>query len=194
MLSVALVGSTAVSFALSMSLLAISSLNYPGAVALNRLHEIADGSKSHLNVHLDNLSCQSGITRFLQVPPRSSPFAGRNETVWIYDKTDDPEQLLTPAFWQRFDYVLAENPEQVIGKWEILEAVNAFAGIGFTEGTNETRNSSTELPTMTNSSKLSHRTHTLWREMEIWTRSALTRGRWIGVKMEPKIRILKRQL
>jgi len=193
-LSLALVGSTAVSFAVSMGLLAISSFNYPGAVALSRLHEIADGSKSHLNVHLDNLSCQTGITRFLQVPPPSSPFARRNETVWIYDKTNDPEQLLTPAFWQRFDYVLAENPEHVIGKWEILETINAFAGIGLTEGTDETRNSSTELPTMANNSKLSHRTHTLWREIEIRTRSALTRGRWIGVKMEPKIRILKRQL
>jgi len=39
--------------------------------------------------------------------------------------------LLSPAFWERFDYVLAEIPEKVIGKWDIVSPILGYAGIEF---------------------------------------------------------------
>jgi len=123
-LSWALVLSTLASFAASSGLLYISSLNYPGGQALHRLHQLTQAEAStareqHVKVYMDNLACQTGVTRFQQIRPD-----------WTYDKTEDPETLLDPMFWQQFDYVLAETPERVIGSWDPVEVVEGFAGMG----------------------------------------------------------------
>lgn len=107
-------------------MLAISRLNYPGAEALNRLHTIADGKHKTVSVHMDTLSCMTGITRFLEKPVMQDTTPA---TIWRYDKTEDVEKLLDPVFWLQFDYVLAESPELVIGKWEIEETVDGYAGL-----------------------------------------------------------------
>lgn len=107
-------------------MLAISRLNYPGAEALNRLHTIADGKHRTVSVHMDTLSCMTGITRFLEKPVMQDAAPA---TIWRYDKTEDVERLLDPVFWLQFDYVLAESPERVIGKWEIEETVDAYVGL-----------------------------------------------------------------
>lgn len=107
-------------------MLAISRLNYPGAEALNRLHTIADGRTKTVSVHMDTLSCMTGITRFLEKPVMQDTTPA---TIWRYDKTEDVDRLLDPVFWQQFDYVLAESPELVIGKWEIEETVDGYAGL-----------------------------------------------------------------
>ena len=68
----------------------------------------------------------TGITRFLEKPvSQDHP----RPTIWRYDKTEDAEKLLDPAFWPQFDYVLAESPERVIGKWEVEETVDGYAGL-----------------------------------------------------------------
>lgn len=107
-------------------MLAISRLNYPGAEALNRLHAIADGKHRTVSVHMDTLSCMTGITRFLEKPVMEDATPA---TIWRYDKTEEVERLLDPVFWLQFDYVLAESPERVIGKWEIEETVDGYAGL-----------------------------------------------------------------
>ncbi|KAL9611527.1 MAG: hypothetical protein Q9167_003811, partial [Letrouitia subvulpina] len=133
-------------------MLAVSRLNYPGAEALNRLHTLApsfflleqqqqrDGypRKDIVHVHMDTLSCMTGITRFLQLPPPPAvvlegaagppAVAAAEDLFWMYDKTEDEAKLLDPVFWERFDYALAERPERVIGKWEVIDTVEAFAG------------------------------------------------------------------
>ena len=125
-LSLCLVASTLASFGANFAMLAMSRLNYPGGEAINRLHSIADGKHQTVSVHMDTLSCMTGFTRFqekpvfLNVTPR---------TIWRYDKTEDAETLLDPVFWQQFDYVLANNPERVIGEWEIEETVDGYAGL-----------------------------------------------------------------
>jgi len=125
-LSLCLVASTLASFAASFAMLAISRLNYPGAEALNRLHTIADGKHKTASVHMDTLSCMTGITRFLEKPVMQDVTP---VTIWRYDKTEDVDKLLDPIFWQQFDYVLAESPERVIGKWEIEDTVDGYAGL-----------------------------------------------------------------
>ncbi|KAL8949108.1 MAG: hypothetical protein Q9222_004751, partial [Ikaeria aurantiellina] len=146
LLSLILLASVLASFVASGFMLAVSSLNYPGAEALNRLHTLVPDSAledpgpearvTTIRVHMDTLSCMTGITRFLQQPPPSRKAASHNTSAerpplhYIYDKTEDEDTLLDPVFWDQFDWVLAERPERVIGRWEIVETVDAFAGIG----------------------------------------------------------------
>lgn len=184
----------------SLGMLAISSLNYPGAEALNRLHKLSTSAKGGVRVHMDTLTCVTGVTRFLQIPP--SNITGER-TSWVYDKTEDPTELLHPDFWEKFDYALAEMPERVIGKWEIVDTVAGFAGIGLLapgEGADMV------LPWLQDLSSgdddaLYHSllgvSNTKMRAIlkigERWAREYITRGWWAGIRMETKLRVLRKQ-
>jgi alpha-1,6-mannosyltransferase len=120
-------------------LLPISSLSYPGAHALLSLHTLAHNTAPHLNIHLDNLSLQTGITRFHQLPPPTSPLIllpGRlapggsytsehhsGASLWVYNKSDNKTQLLDPAFWLGFDWCVMEEPGRAIGAWDVKDVV-----------------------------------------------------------------------
>lgn len=211
-LSLALVASIIGSFAATGFMLAVSRLNYPGAEALNRLHALVPEhhSPEHhpvgkagriVNVHMDTLSCMTGITRFLQLP--APPLAdlesavvhgtGAGEKVfWVYDKTEEDERLLDPLFWERFDWVLAERPEKVIGRWEIVETVYGYAGMrvlrpGEDEG-DEMARGLRDVGTIAREGDV----QAFWELVERYGR-AVTRGWWVGERMEPRIRILKRE-
>ncbi|KAL8663931.1 MAG: hypothetical protein Q9202_003480 [Teloschistes flavicans] len=197
-LSLALVASIIGSFTASGVMLAISRLNYPGAHALNRLHELVplhqaqhpDERVDAVRVHMDTLSCMTGVTRFLQHPaPDSLPDVRRNRTLaWIYDKTEDESKLLDPLFWQQFDWVLAERVERIIGKWEVVDTVDAYAGVRVInpDDKDHTTISEDEAKERENA----------WRKLlwlaDVWGRK-LSGGRSVGVKLEPSIRVLKRQ-
>lgn len=188
-LSLALIASTVASFAVSFGMLAVSRLNYPGAVALSRVHDYGSGSRI-ASVHMDTLSCTTGITRFLEKAPPQSIMGG-GSTLWIYDKTEDSHLLLRPSFWDRFDYVLAEKPEKVIGRWEILEVVDGFSGVGILRPGEGTNKHGELWKTSTTGSHFNM--HWLWHSLEVLLRKHVTRDWWIGVKMEPKIKILRKQ-
>ena len=199
LLSLALAASVLASFVASTALLRVSSLNYPGGEALGRLHALAHGEKSVVRVHLDNLACQTGVTRFLEMPPPRTLVgaARRLETLWVYDKTEDEERLLNPVFWQRFDYVLAERPEKAIGKWEVVDTVYGFGGVGLVRpgeryGGEEGDVELGEARAAKDAVSLS-RVYDLWAVLERFARKRLTRGWWVRLRMESKIRILKRQ-
>ncbi|KAI6711807.1 alg9-like mannosyltransferase [Diplocarpon mali] len=134
--SLVIAASVGVSFLLSTIMLSISSLNYPGGAALNQLHDYIgrqppvppgpDGpANTTINIHMDVLSCMTGVTRFQQRPDHSP------SVHLTYDKTEDDSQLLEPEFWARFDYALMEEPDQAIGRWEVVRTVFAYAGIEF---------------------------------------------------------------
>ena len=203
--SLALIASVLGSFAASTAMAYISSLNYPGGTALARLHALHDSDvhsapKSHLmqvqgqaqtqlqsqdepiTVYLDNLSCQTGITRFLQ-NHSSLPTSGA--PAWIYDKTNDPTSLLDPTFWAQFQYVLAEEPARVIGSWEVLDTIEGYGGVGLTaeEGQEQGR-----LPGL-------NKETALWRTYALFVGKVkrFTGGRWPFVRMVPKLHVLKRQ-
>ncbi|KAF7585075.1 dolichyl-P-Man:Man(7)GlcNAc(2)-PP-dolichol alpha-1,6-mannosyltransferase, partial [Aspergillus hancockii] len=126
LLSIALILSTLASSLLSsLILLPASSANYPGAHALQSLH-----AHSHAHgpqkVHLGNLACQTGITRFLE-----------NPSGWTYDKTENETLKAMPAFWSQFDYLLIEPGEEesrvrsvsAPGYWVDVDVVEGFAGV-----------------------------------------------------------------
>lgn len=172
--SLALVATALMSFIASFVLLYISSLNYPGGVALQRLHTL-DTSPAK-SVYLSNLACQSGVTRFLQT-----------QSTWLYDKTEDKHQLLDPLFWQRFDYVLAEDPKRVIGSWKTLDTIEGFAGISLKPEDDELTTLGTE------STGLVRQVQGAYYTMANIARSKITRGYWPVIRMRPQIYILEHE-
>ena len=197
--AIVLVASTVAAFAASTALLALSSQNYPGAVALQRLHGLADGERPMVRVHIGNLAAQTGVTRFLQKP---TPVGAGEGTVWYYDKTElgkdgemDVVANVNRAFWERFDYVLVEVEEEkkVEGKWEVLDVVEGYAGIGLArDKAGEVDGNKGVDDDMNETEGLRRKVMQLWQRVEVAMKRYITRGRWIKVKMEPKIKILKK--
>lgn len=169
-LTACLVASSLGSFGASFVMLAVSRSNYPGAVALDQLHQLharQGGSQPVVRVHMDTLTCMTGVTRFLQIPPPGS-LRGSNP-MWIYDKSEDAALLLHPGFWKQFDYALSERVETVIGKWEVIGVVEGYAGVAVVKPGEEIKSAADPL------------------------RRWLTRGWWLRTRSEPKIRILRKQ-
>lgn len=166
------------SFGASSILLHVSSLNYPGGEALTTLHQIVpkDVGKP-VRVYMDNLACQTGVTRFQQV-----------YALWNYDKTEDKDTLLDPSFWQQFDYVLAERPERVIGNWKPIAVIEAYAGLTIRpqEGDRDI------LPVPASLGAVGHKIHVVYSQIASFAREKVTRGVWPAIRMEPKIYILER--
>lgn len=207
--------------------------------------------KGSVSVHMDVLACMTGVSRFQQdspTPPfshyltaltplatlllssasnitRHAPKAHSAQTKYSYDKTEDPTTLLDPAFWARFDYVLAERPETVIGKWEVVDTVYGYAGMevlrpgvvsrsGVEEGEEVARRALKDMrggeggggggdegegkaSNVTSVSVL----EMFYKDVERLgaygavregTRRWITRGWWVGPRMEAKLRILNR--
>jgi alpha-1,6-mannosyltransferase len=204
-LSMALVGSVIFSFAASTTILALSSLNYPGGAALDILHHgIEHPQKPHLNVYFDNLACQTGVTRFLESHRGAQTVLDvldsedtLSKRAWSYDKTEDPSALLDPMFWAKFDYVLAERPEKVIGSWAVAHVVYAFGGVRILKP-GEKSGSLAESIYGDSSPVVVHTDWTKkvaegWKRLERVLRQPVLRGYWAEVRMEPKIRILVNQ-
>ncbi|GAB7341444.1 hypothetical protein MBLNU457_7684t2 [Dothideomycetes sp. NU457] len=190
-LSLVLVLSTLASLVASLFLLFISSLNYPGGAALVRLHALAlaDNATIPVNVYMDNLACQTGVTRFLQM--HTLQVDGHNPA-WRYDKTENETMLLTPDFWSNFDYVLAEDPARVIGKWEVLDTVYGYAGIGLRpeavgmDAEGQAAKAKRMLPGL-------HERLAGPYEQFVGIATRFTGGRWPVIKMRPMVHVLRRQ-
>ncbi|KAH0422692.1 Alg9-like mannosyltransferase [Colletotrichum camelliae] len=198
-------------FAASTGMLLLSSLNYPGGDALRQLHALvgsgpspgkSPASSSVTAVHTDVLSCMTGVTLFGQNPaglpknPHSRALENSLNSdattaaavpVLTFDKTEDKTVLADPAFWSRFDYVLAEDPASVKGgQWETVGVVQGYAGIEILKpgavvaGEEDTEEGEKVLG------------RGLWVKKIRKKVRLLTGGWWAGPRMEPRIRILKR--
>jgi alpha-1,6-mannosyltransferase len=178
LLNALMILSTLGSFAASLGLLYISSLNYPGGEALHRLHDRTTSEASEsVRIHMGNLACQTGVTRFQQFRPS-----------WTYDKTEDKGKLLDPMFWSQFEYVLAEDPTRVIGHYQPVEIVEGYAGI-----TMKPDDETDILPLPTGSLQALQLPRRYYVAIAQFIRQRYTRGYWPAVKMEPKVFVLQRQ-
>lgn len=216
LLSLGLIASVLLSLTASTALLAISSLNYPGGAALSHLHahfspftptNITDITPHRpLHVYFDNLACQTGITRFLEdhtgartIDPLSLNASSQNANrLWAYDKTEDPERLLDPLFWLQFDYVLAERPEKVIGKWEAVYTEYGFAGVkvlrpGEGGGSGERDEVGLEEGKKGREGAVDEVARG-WRMLEEVLREKVFRGWWVELRLEPRLRILANRM
>lgn len=204
-LSLVLVGFVLLSFVASTLLLAVSSLNYPGGEAITYLHNNVNSFHwDHPHVHFDNLACQTGVTRFLEVHEGPQTIVdvleAQNQIAkrrWTYDKTEDPEALLDPLFWRKFHYVLSENPAKVIGRWGTVHVVYGFGGVRVLKPGDESGSPVEPLDVVggqgTKDEDWTEKVARLWRMAEGLVRYRFFRGWWIEVRMEPKIRILENQ-
>jgi alpha-1,6-mannosyltransferase len=212
-----LIASLLLSAIVSASLLAISALNYPGGEALWRLHRhVAENNiKGDIRVHMDVLSCMTGVSRFVQDAPAppvwdalSSRLPQEDLIGWHYDKTEDQEQLLRPEFWSQFDYVLTEDPTKCIGKWAVIEKIYGYGGVELLrpgdegprmtirEAVSEIRAHWTEARRKRASTKTvdaSPGANGLYPSVKQAVRSTVTMGWWVGPKIEEKLYILTRQ-
>ena len=138
----AIIFSIVASFAGSTLMLLISSLNYPGGEAITSVRHIISQTQwpeghskwERLYVHMDVLSCMTGVTRFQEIPTmlaeaKELPIIDGVPTHIVFNKEENEEKLLEPAFWEKFDYALMEVPGKAIGKWEIVDTIYAYAGI-----------------------------------------------------------------
>ncbi|KAI1005171.1 hypothetical protein K3495_g3051 [Podosphaera aphanis] len=201
----------------STALLVISSLNYPGGHALSLLHTIIQETSlvedpqrlRPLVIHMDVLSCMTGVTRFLELPTRSGTTRG-----FTYDKTEDLALLRQPEWWTHVDYALMEDPTLAIGQWDTLATVFAYSGIEIL------RPEDRLAPSDDNKSEHIHRDEKRQQEKRVtnaargstmatdhvlnalqnidswrWIRERVrqrTNGWWIGPRLVPKIHILNR--
>lgn len=108
----------------SIFLLCIARQNYPGGVALSNLHQI-ERNEMNVNVHIDNLAAQTGVSRFTQ-----------ENASWTYNKT---ENLRTgsPAMFA-FTHLLVEgrskyssNLKPYLRTHDIIDVVESFSHITF---------------------------------------------------------------
>ena len=189
LLAAILLLSTLASFAASAGLSMISSLNYPGGEAVLRLQRLTADSQASVRVHADNLVCQTGLTRFLE--DRTNTTAPGTPR-WSFDKTDVPAKLLDPAFWTQFDYVIAEQPERTIGKFEVVDVVRGYAGIQLKRPGQMLDDRGVEERFVGGRMVQLEKWEERWFEVGKWARK-YTGGWWPVVRMDPKLRILKRQ-
>lgn len=189
--------SPVVTFGLStFVLLPSSAANYPGAYALRALHDHRHADtppNSEISVYLGNLACQTGVTRFLQQPAPA----------WRYDKTENEIVKSTPSFWSQFNYVLVEvdGPDEAIllqssyqssassQYWEEVEMAYGFAGLKILRPDEEAK-ASVEREALKAIGV--ERVVSLFETSRELARSVVTRGWWAELRIEPRIRILKR--
>ncbi|KAI1485977.1 Alg9-like mannosyltransferase [Biscogniauxia mediterranea] len=210
--SLALAASVALSLAASAAMLAASSLNYPGGEALAELRALVVSPPSSpdlraVAVHTDVLACMTGVTLFGQhtYPPNEQPppltprgeeeggggeKAEQHAVALTFDKTEDEAALANPRFWERFDYVLAEDPRRVVDvagntSWETVGAVEGFAGVEVLRpGMGTGKEGGKEDVRVLGRGAAVRRLRDAVR--------ARTGGWWVGPKMVPKVYILRR--
>jgi alpha-1,6-mannosyltransferase len=210
------------SFAVSTGMLLLSSLNYPGGEALAHLRDLVQrdtdlNGAGIVSAHADVLSCMTGVSLFeteaggampTYRPPRdgrttplqsnlpvlggtnASRSTGPKGPTLALDRTEDRVTLQDPKFWRRFDYVLMEDPAKVRGgEWDTVAVVQGYAGIEVLrpgQKSSSVQEDSTETGERTVGKGL----------IITWVRDTVRRlsgGWWIGPRMEPKIRIMKRR-
>ncbi|OQR73632.1 putative Dol-P-Man:Man(7)GlcNAc(2)-PP-Dol alpha-1 [Tropilaelaps mercedesae] len=109
---------------MTQTLLFISSYNYPGGNALQRLHD-AELYTPYASVHICNLAAQTGVSRFGELNHR-----------WVYDKTEglSANELLR----RNFSHLIIEGRSAQSSSYlpfksyyDIIDAVPGYSGIKF---------------------------------------------------------------
>ncbi|XP_011634789.1 uncharacterized protein MG328 isoform X2 [Pogonomyrmex barbatus] len=106
----------------SLFLLYISGFNYPGGLAITKLHRLERNSIKPVYVHIDVLTAQTGVSRFTQI-----------NASWIYSKQenfaiDDPEML-------QFTHLLMEaknknsNIKFYLKTYDIIDSIEGYSHI-----------------------------------------------------------------
>lgn len=125
LLALAILGHLVLNATFSMFLLCIAGANYPGGMAIARLHRIEKERIESVYVHIDVFSAQTGISRFTQTNPN-----------WIYSKEenltiDSPEMLKFTHLLMEAKSKYSSNIKSYLKTHEILDSVEGFSHIAF---------------------------------------------------------------
>lgn len=184
-------------------------------------HLIEANVTGPVKVHVDVLSCMTGVTLFEMENPTAPPSLNMvnawgnqinlTESSKIsvqYSKEENQEKLLDPKYWASMDYALVENPALLIGSWELVETIYGYEKMELLRpDTGLADVSKIEIidaidslfrPKIVNNVEEDWMLHPLVEELgpegllKEGVRQLVTRGWWYGPKMAAKIHILKR--
>ncbi|XP_076667453.1 alg12 alpha-1,6-mannosyltransferase isoform X1 [Andrena cerasifolii] len=107
----------------SMFLLCVAGSNYPGGLAIAKLHRLEKDCVNPVHVHIDVLTAQTGVSRFMQT----------NDS-WIYSKQenltiDDPEMLQFTHLLMEAKSKYSPNIKPYLKTHDILDSVDGFSHI-----------------------------------------------------------------
>ncbi|KAK9310038.1 hypothetical protein QLX08_000511 [Tetragonisca angustula] len=107
----------------SMFLLCVAGSNYPGGLAIAKLHRLEKDSISPVHVHIDILTAQTGVSRFTQT-----------NSTWIYSKQenltiDNPEMLQFTHLLMEAKSKYSPNIKPYLRTHDILDSVDGFSHI-----------------------------------------------------------------
>ncbi|KAF2421019.1 hypothetical protein EJ08DRAFT_597893 [Tothia fuscella] len=184
-LSALLLISVFFSFLASFIQLSVSRLNYPGGQAIINLLHTTQNETCTINIYVDNLASQTGVTRFLENRHSTDP-------KYVFDKTEDISTLHTPEFWDKFDYVLTQHPETTIGKFEVIDTIYGWAGLRVVRPGEEPMKEEM-LQALALTGDRFGNWMMVYEGFERNMRDHVTRGWWISFRIEPRLNILRRQ-
>ncbi|KAG0266022.1 dolichyl-P-Man:Man(7)GlcNAc(2)-PP-dolichol alpha-1,6-mannosyltransferase [Mortierella polycephala] len=124
LLALFILGGLGLNFLSSVAQALISSRNYPGGHALQRLHELEMSYFPAATVHIDGAAAETGCSRFGEIG--SSTALREDPYPWTYSKD---ESHRTPKDYLQYTHLLTAAPEFHQHDFEILEKVDGYAGI-----------------------------------------------------------------
>ncbi|XP_012231700.2 dol-P-Man:Man(7)GlcNAc(2)-PP-Dol alpha-1,6-mannosyltransferase [Linepithema humile] len=122
-LALVVLGHLALNTVFSMFLLCVAGSNYPGGLAIARLHRLERDSVEPVHVHIDVLTAQTGVSRFTQT-----------NASWIYSKQenltiDDPEMLQFTHLLMEARSKYSPNIKPYLKTHDIIDSVDGFSHI-----------------------------------------------------------------
>ncbi|KAI7830234.1 Alg9-like mannosyltransferase family-domain-containing protein [Gamsiella multidivaricata] len=124
LLTVVLFGALGLSFLSSVAQSLISSLNYPGGQALQRLHELElPHFHAVATVHIDGAAAETGCSRFGEIGAMATP---ERRYPWTYSKDESHKKRKD---YVQYTHLLTATPELHRHDFEILEQVDGYAGM-----------------------------------------------------------------
>ncbi|KAG0349628.1 hypothetical protein BGZ54_004304 [Gamsiella multidivaricata] len=123
LLTVVLFGALGLSFLSSVAQSLISSLNYPGGQALQRLHELELPHFHAATVHIDGAAAETGCSRFGEIGAMATP---ERRYPWTYSKDESHKKRKD---YVQYTHLLTATPELHRHDFEILEQVDGYAGM-----------------------------------------------------------------
>ncbi|XP_011504718.1 PREDICTED: dol-P-Man:Man(7)GlcNAc(2)-PP-Dol alpha-1,6-mannosyltransferase-like [Ceratosolen solmsi marchali] len=107
----------------SIFLLCLAGLNYPGGLAITRLHGLESAHTESVHVHIDVLTAQTGVSRFTQT-----------NFSWIYSKKEnitvhDSEVLQFTHMLMEAKSKYSPNIKPYLKNFDILDSVDAYSNI-----------------------------------------------------------------
>ncbi|KAF9193324.1 dolichyl-P-Man:Man(7)GlcNAc(2)-PP-dolichol alpha-1,6-mannosyltransferase [Haplosporangium sp. Z 767] len=125
LLALFILGGLGLNFLSSVAQALISSLNYPGGHALQRLHELELPYFPAATVHIDGAAAETGCSRFGEIGSSTTALR-KNPYPWTYSKN---ESHRTPKDYLQYTHLLTAAPEFHQHDFEILEKVDGYVGI-----------------------------------------------------------------